>query len=55
MVACPVRLPDLTPMDYSLRSHMKFLVYVERSNNRAELINQIMDVADQIRDAQEMV
>jgi hypothetical protein len=55
LVARLLRSPDLKPMDCFLWDYMKPLVYTERSNSRAELINSVIDAADQIRNDQEMM
>ena len=48
-VACPPRSPDLTPLDYNIRGHMKTLVYETKVDSRAELRARIFAVAEQIQ------
>jgi hypothetical protein len=42
-------------MDYCVWAQVKSLVYAKRSNRRDELINRIMDAADEIRSDQEVM
>ena len=40
-VAWPPRSPDLTPLDFFLRRHVKSVVYINPVNTRQELIERI--------------
>jgi hypothetical protein len=46
----PLMLPDLTPFDYCVCGHMKFLVYAVKLSMRAELLKHIMDYSTHTRD-----
>jgi len=48
-VAWPPRSPDLTPLDYYLRGHMKTLVYETNVDSRAALRHRIFAAAEHIR------
>ena len=48
-IAWPPRSPDLTPLDFYLWGHMKWLVYTLSSINEEDLVNKIMDDAIAIK------
>jgi hypothetical protein len=51
----PPRSPDLTPLDFFLWGHLKYLVYKTPVNTRNDLLNRILTSADAIRNEQQML
>ena len=48
-VAWPARSPDLNPLDFYFWGHMRTLIYGTIPENRDDLVNRIMNSANQIR------
>lgn len=54
-ISWPPRSPDLTPLDFFLWGTIKQKVYVEVPNTREQLIDKILQVANELREDKEMI
>lgn len=51
----PARSPDLSPLDYFLWGQIKSLVYADKSVNRQQLLNKIIEACNNIRNDAELL
>lgn len=54
-IAWPPRSPDLTPLDFFFWGTMKQKVYQQVPNTREDLLQRIMEVAEEIRNDRDMI